>query len=55
MKKQGTPDNINEFSMEVEYIEELVERILNPYTKESLQKKYVDIFYQAKKVPVDRA
>ena len=41
--------------MEIEYIEELVDRIQNPYTKDSLQKKYVDIFYQAKKVPVDRA
>ena len=41
--------------MEIEYIEELIDRIQNPYTKESLQKKYVDIFYQAKKVPVDRA
>jgi hypothetical protein len=41
--------------MEVEYIEELIDRIQNPYTKESLQKKYVDIYYQAKKVPADRA
>ena len=41
--------------MEVEYIEELIERISNPYTKESLQKKYVEIYYRAKKVPVDRA
>ena len=27
LKKQGTPDNINEFSMEIEYIEELIDRI----------------------------
>ena len=28
---------------------------MNPYTQESLQKKYVDLFYKAKKVPVSRA
>lgn len=52
---QNTPENIEEFKYDVEYVEELITRILNPYTKESLQKKYVNLFYKAKKVPVSRA
>ena len=33
----------------------MITRIKNPYTAESLQKKYVDVLYRAKKVPVEKA
>ena len=46
---------IEKFDGDVEYIEELITRITNPYTREALQKKYVDLYYQAKKLPVERA
>lgn len=46
---------IEKFDGEVEYIEELITRITNPYTREVLQRKYVDLYYEAKKLPVERA
>lgn len=55
LEKQGSTEKIEDFTGEVEYIEELITRIQNPYTLESLQKRYIDLFYHAKKLPVDRA
>jgi hypothetical protein len=36
LRKQSSPDAIIPFTMKVEYIEELIDRIVNPYTKDSL-------------------
>jgi hypothetical protein len=55
LQVQGTPDNIKAFEVDVEYIEELITRVQNPYTQESLQRKYVENFYKSKKVPTSRA
>lgn len=55
LERQGSTEPVEAFTGEVEYIEELITRIQNPYTQESLQKRYVELFYQAKKLPVDRA
>jgi hypothetical protein len=50
---QGSDEAIEEFSTDVEYIEELITRIANPYTKQSLQDKYIDLYYRAKKTPIE--
>jgi ASC-1-like (ASCH) protein len=55
LQLQGDTEPIEEFETDIEYIEELITRIRNPMTQESLQRKYVDIFYSAKKVPVTKA
>jgi len=55
LQLQGDTEPIEEFVTDVEYIEELITRIRNPMTQESLQRKYVDIFYAAKRVPVTKA
>ena len=55
LQRQGSNEAIEAFTGEVEYIEELITRVQNPYTQESLQQRYVHLFYQAKKLPVDRA
>ena len=55
LKKQGSVDPILAFSVDVEYIEELITRISSPYTKEILQNKYVDLFYRSKKTPISKA
>jgi hypothetical protein len=39
----------------MEYIEELLPRVKNPYSRKDLKDRYVAILSQAKKVPVDRA
>lgn len=46
---------IEPFDVEVEYIEELITRINNPYVMQRLQAKYVELLYEAKKLPIDRA
>lgn len=39
----------------MEYIEELITRIVNPMTLEALNNKYIELYYSSKKIPVDRA
>ena len=55
LAKQGSNEQIEPFTGEVEYIEELITHVVNPYVQQNLQKRYIDLFYQAKKLPVDRA
>jgi hypothetical protein len=55
LQRQGSTEPIEAFTGEVEYIEDLITRIQNPYTQQSLQKRYIELFYEAKKLPVDRA
>lgn len=39
--------------MDVEYIEELITRVDNPLTKDSLLNKYVSLYYACKKSPIE--
>lgn len=45
----------SEWDAKIEYIENLITEVPNPYSKESLKQRYVRLLYQAKKVPTDRA
>lgn len=45
----------SEWDARIEYIEGLIAKVLNPYSKEDLQKRYVQLLYHAKKIPTDRA
>jgi len=57
VKQDTTPDchEIGEFDVDVEYIEELITQIENPYTRESLTNRYVSLHYSCKKSPVEKA
>lgn len=55
LKKQGYPDPIQGFLLNVEYIEFLIEKIINPVIQKTLQEKYVELYYKAKKTPAENA
>lgn len=55
LKKQRSAEPILPFTVDVEYIEELITRVANPLTRQDLQEKYVELHYKAKKTPVAKA
>jgi hypothetical protein len=48
-------DSNSEWDAKIEYIEDLINKVHNSYSKESLRSRYVRLLYNAKKVPTDRA
>lgn len=51
---QNSSEDIEPFTGDVEYIEELITRIVNPYTKLNLQNNYIKLHYRAKKRPIEK-
>jgi len=47
--------NIFTWNLHVEELEDLIEKVKNPYTQKTLTNKYVQLVYEAKKIPTDRA